>query len=381
LFKTADTSHVVIWVTTKLQDTCKSEMNEVRELFKNSIEVLANWEGRVRPGEAEHFGWRDGISQPALDGLGKHIPGQRVVDPGVIILGYPGDPIYDDRSALNRPDFTKDGSFMVFRKLEQNVLYWEDYINKNWISVPQEITKGVFLTEAQRKILFGARMFGRFKSGVPLALSPYKEDRKFLKPDLINKFDYTEKFNGCPLFAHVRKMEPRNLQPIVSKEYLDASVMVRTGIPYGPEISKEELAIWAKLTEAERNAAKCNRGLFFICYQSSLDNGFYRQTTGFGNNDFFPITSLVPKKIGQDPIIGGPQAVTGTTGTTNITKEGVVTLKLINDNNETFEVLGVAKKEETGADSFQQEFFATSRGGEYYFVPSIETVKLWASDD
>jgi len=41
-------------------------MNEVRELFKNSVEVLANWEGRVRPREAEHFGYRDGIAQPAL---------------------------------------------------------------------------------------------------------------------------------------------------------------------------------------------------------------------------------------------------------------------------------------------------------------------------
>jgi deferrochelatase/peroxidase EfeB len=41
-------------------------MNEVRDGFKDSIEVLANWEGRVRPDDAEHFGYRDGIAQPAL---------------------------------------------------------------------------------------------------------------------------------------------------------------------------------------------------------------------------------------------------------------------------------------------------------------------------
>ena len=41
-------------------------MNEVRDGFKNSIEDLANWEGRVRTNDAEHFGYRDGIAQPAL---------------------------------------------------------------------------------------------------------------------------------------------------------------------------------------------------------------------------------------------------------------------------------------------------------------------------
>jgi len=54
-----------------VKDSCKAKMDEVRQLFKNSIEVLANWEGRVRSGEAEHFGWRDGISQPALAYVGR----------------------------------------------------------------------------------------------------------------------------------------------------------------------------------------------------------------------------------------------------------------------------------------------------------------------
>jgi len=91
------------------------------------------------------------------------IKGQREVNPGAVILGYKGDPVYDDRTALARPTFTKDGSFMVFRKLEQNVLYLEDYINQNWRTIDQVINN-IQLTEAQRKALFGARMFGRFKS-------------------------------------------------------------------------------------------------------------------------------------------------------------------------------------------------------------------------
>lgn len=77
-------------------------------------------------------------------------------------MGYPGDPLYG--APQPRPDFTKDGSFMVFRKLEQNVLFLEDYTNKNWRSIPAEPEKGVSLDIEQRKDLFGARLVGRFKS-------------------------------------------------------------------------------------------------------------------------------------------------------------------------------------------------------------------------
>ena len=164
------------------QDTCKTKMDDVQTIFKNSISVVTTYEGRVRSGDGEHFGWRDGISQPALKyvasltfhstllnhlyrGIGHSKPGQRIVNPGVVILGYPGDPIYDDKDAVARPDFTKDGSFMVFRKLEQNVLFLEDYVNKNWRSIPADEAKdGTSLTDEQRKKLFAARMVGRFKS-------------------------------------------------------------------------------------------------------------------------------------------------------------------------------------------------------------------------
>ena len=52
---------------------------------------------------------------------------------------------------------------MVFRKLEQNVLYLEDYIEQHWKTIPAEIG-GTQLSDNQRKDLFGARMVGRFKS-------------------------------------------------------------------------------------------------------------------------------------------------------------------------------------------------------------------------
>ncbi|THU91463.1 Dyp-type peroxidase [Dendrothele bispora CBS 962.96] len=372
-------NHGVILLTAGKQDTCKAKMDEIQAIFKGSISVVTTYEGRVRPGDGEHFGWRDGISQPALKGIAHSKPGQRIVNSGVTIMGYPGDPVHDNNNAIARPEFTKDGSFMVFRKLEQNVLFLEDYVNKNWLSIPAEPTKDVTLTEEQRKKLFAARMVGRFKSGVPLALSPYIEDTAYLDPEKINNFDYTEPQGRCPFSAHVRKTAPRNLQPVVGKEYLDASMIVRAGIPYGDEISSQEREEWKTYTDDQKENAVCPRGLLFVCYQSSIDNGFYRQTTGFANNDFFPLTGLVPQKTGQDPILGGPKPVTGTSGTTDIFQEGEVTLDLINNHNEKYEVAGIAKKVVESATSFEQKFFVTSRGGDYYFVPSISTVKSWGA--
>jgi hypothetical protein len=78
-------------------------------------------------------------------------------------MGYKGDPHF--KSTVVRPTFTKDGSFMVFRKLEQAVLSLEDYINANYVSIPpDEPTDEQPLSDDERKALFGARLVGRFKS-------------------------------------------------------------------------------------------------------------------------------------------------------------------------------------------------------------------------
>lgn len=44
-------------------------MDEIKAMFEHegSIDVVKILEGHVREGEREHFGWKDGISQPALE--------------------------------------------------------------------------------------------------------------------------------------------------------------------------------------------------------------------------------------------------------------------------------------------------------------------------
>ncbi|KAF8307454.1 Dyp-type peroxidase [Clavulina sp. PMI_390] len=376
------TTHGVFVVAAKTDTDCEAEENDIRRIFAASIASFTSMAGRVRPGDGEHFGWRDGISQPGIEDLIlKPQPGQRIVKPGVIIMGYPGDPIKDDPSSIQRPTFCKDGSFMVFRKLEQDVLGFNDYIDRNWKAVPAKVGN-TSLTDKQRKDLFGARMVGRFKTGAPLALTPYRDSSEYTDPDRINNFDYTEgvvadkpdRPPNCPFAAHIRKTAPRSLDPFVQKDYLDASMIVRAGIPYGPEVSDEEKNGWKR-----GDLQSVERGLLFVCYQSSIKNGFYRQTTKFAANDFFPATNIEPAVHGPDPIIGGPPKAPQVSDPVDI-DEGSVVIKMVDNKNTRYVVTGVAKKVDTSATGYQQEWWITSRGGEYFFVPSISAIKNWCEN-
>lgn len=86
------------------------------------------------------------------------------MDVGVIITGYPGDPARD-----KRPEWAKDGTFMVFRQLEQDVLGFEEYCKENgkrWKEFvpPALLAEGQSLTDEQGAQLWAARMIGRWAS-------------------------------------------------------------------------------------------------------------------------------------------------------------------------------------------------------------------------
>lgn len=67
----------------------------------------------------------------------------------------------------------------------------------------------------------------------------------------------------CPYVSHMRKTGPRNDHPNYTKH-----VMMRRGIPYGP---------WCELKERNGGVTKEERGLLFVSYQSSIDDGFRTQ--------------------------------------------------------------------------------------------------------
>jgi hypothetical protein len=89
------------------------------------------------------FGFLDGIAQPLVTGLGTPLPGQSVLDPGIILTGESGD-------TTLRPTWAKGGSFLVFRQLQQQVPEFRKFLRDNPTKGSSDLT--------------GARMVGRWQS-------------------------------------------------------------------------------------------------------------------------------------------------------------------------------------------------------------------------
>ncbi len=155
----AATIHGVFLITGGTNTEVDAEWNTLRGFIGSTATVTYDRTGNVRPGAAaghEHFGWQDGISQPGINGLTSPFPGQQMVDPGLFVLGYLGggpDPL--------PLQWMKNGSFMVFRQLQQLVPEFSAFI------LSAANTLGV------DPVLLGARLVGRWKSGAPLALDSY----------------------------------------------------------------------------------------------------------------------------------------------------------------------------------------------------------------
>ena len=178
------------------------------------------------------------------------------------------------------------GSFLVFRKLEQNVTAWnkmlEDESKARNIPVSDPLTSPL-----------AAKLMGRWQSGMfitvpipmsaslmivlgcPVMLSPDKDDTT-------KAFQNTFDFGGqsikntndsiCPLGSHIRKTDPR--RDLKSNTFDKTARILRRGIPYGQEYTGP----------ADTNS----RGLLFACYQSNLDSGFRFIQRFWANSPSFP---------------------------------------------------------------------------------------------
>ncbi|KAF8322306.1 peroxidase TAP [Clavulina sp. PMI_390] len=298
----------------------------------SSISLLTSIQAAARPGSEaghEHFGFLDGISNPAVQGFSTStLPGQAVVPNGSILTNRIGD-----TGVRPLTGWTKDGSFLVFRKLQQFVPEFNAYLNANAVQ-----NAAGTLTTQQGADLLGARMVGRWKSGAPVDLASTADDAALgADPQRNNNFDYTHPGSlitsdqsHCPFSAHIRKTRPR--ADLINADVVN--VGIRAGTPYGPEVSSSEASSGKTSTE---------RGLAFVEYQSVIANGFRFQQTAWMDSSTFPF--LKNETVGIEPIMG--------------------------------QVGGGASKTFFGADprdasrSFTMPEFIKPLGGEYFFSPSI----------
>ena len=115
-------------------------------------------------------GFQDGISNPFVkiqdDDTKKRtsLPGQTVVDPGVLVLGQPGDTL-----APTRAPWTKNGSFLSYRHLQQLVPEFNAFLKDVVLSsiVTPPLPSATDSEDIQKRVDFlGARLVGRWKSGM-----------------------------------------------------------------------------------------------------------------------------------------------------------------------------------------------------------------------
>lgn len=140
----------------------------------------------------------------------------------------------------------------------------------------------------------GARAW-RAGSLDPSTTDPSSEHPAVLSDKKINSFDYQERDadgRAVPRAAHIRKSYPRD-QAQPGHDEANRHRILRRGIPYGPELQPTEPAYPGDGPVPDNQ----DRGLLFLCYQSSVSRGFEFIQTQWINNTDFPAAG-----DGNDPI-------------------------------------------------------------------------------
>jgi Dyp-type peroxidase family len=221
-------------------------------------------------GPREHFGFADGLSQPYLAGLHPEPRrGEDQIPTGEILLGYPDaydahprTPVWGDF------DLGKNGSYLVFRKLSQDVAgFWRwiaDHAHRLAHGDPGDTA---YLTE-----LVGAKLMGRWRSGAPLTLTPDRDDPAYAHPDRVNAFKYlAHDPDGlrCPISSHVRRANPRDSRggsAQASETVVNRHRILRRGRSFGSPLPHD--------AAVAGHDDGVSRGLYFLCLSSSIARGF-----------------------------------------------------------------------------------------------------------
>jgi Dyp-type peroxidase family len=280
----ADDIHVLVSVHARTPSDLDERLDVVREQLGRNPDGLEAQPVQythallIDGARREHFGYADGMGQPAIEGVagggysGQGVPTERVwklarlgpvalpyparagwrpVKAGEFVLGYHDED--DVLPAAPAAPLGRNGTFMVYRKLEQDVPAFRALVAslaaRNY-SGDRELTK--------------AKIVGRWPDGTPLALSPDRADGELAgDPDHVNdfRFDDDPRGHGCPLGAHIRRANPR--ASLVGKgERTRRHRILRRGMPYGP---------WLDDDERDEGGP---RGMLFICFQASIARQF-----------------------------------------------------------------------------------------------------------
>ncbi|HEY7149339.1 MAG TPA: hypothetical protein VH420_07820 [Gaiellaceae bacterium] len=280
----------------------------------------------------EPFGFRDGISQPFVEGLSKAGPPGQTVRAGEFVLGYVNEHGHVTDEPLVRDGIGRNGSYLVFRQLEQDVRGFWRFVD------------GLAGDPASRTHI-AAKMVGRWPGGAPLALSPDRDDPALAEANDFGYFHEDPVGTGCPVGAHVRRTNPRDsLDPGPGTDKSLAinrrHRLLRRGREYGQALSQE-----AALTESLAPGEE--RGLHFICLNGNIARQFeFVQNTWLNNPKFAGLYDDSDPLVGQSEPYGGTFTMPSPTVRTRVT--------------------GMPR-------------FITVKGGAYFFLPGLRALRRLAS--
>jgi Dyp-type peroxidase family len=256
---------------------------EVMPLRGADGEVAPDQRGSVLRGadgqRVEHFGFADGISQPGIRDFDEdERPGSPAIAAGEFILGCAGE--RRPQTWAPRPSpapWMRGGSFQVFRRLRQDAAGWWERMARlgGDESTPEETA---------------ARALGRHLDGRPLAPVGDSAHR--------NDFTYSGDDGGTrtPLYAHIRKMNPRNDEVFRDRGHK----LLRRGIPFGPSFDRD-------------SPDGHERGLIFNAYMASIEDQFEFLQRRWANDPGFPASTVAKfrpedgagqRVDGLDPVLG-----------------------------------------------------------------------------
>ncbi len=322
-----------------------------------------------KPTAKEHFGYTDGISDPVFVGMPKDSQnpwgrGKQMADgsweplaTGEFLLGHI-DEAREYPPAPNPILLSRNGTYMVYRKLHENVATFESYLEEHGAKYPGG------------KELLQAKFIGRWAdNGAPLAVAPdaaskakfdliFNASNDAGKDKLLSDFTYDEDMSGgkCPFSAHIRRINPRASQEMVDgdlpgslKKNVDAfdtpgalvnrRRLLRRGLPYG--------------NVKDRSRDDGNHGIIIMMINADINRQFefvQQQWINYGN-DF---------RAGNDKdiVLGNHSA------DERFSSKAVIQVDPASDEAPYF-LSKIPRMVET-------------RGGDYFFVPSLTALRMIA---
>jgi Dyp-type peroxidase family len=350
--------HMLITIYGRTEPALATHCQQLRDQLPNGVQELkpAQPAGLLHVDDKqtrkEHFGFDDGLSNPAIEGVPDRDSRSRedVGNPddkgrfrkiplGEFLLGHPGEG--GEMAPMPQPHLlAHDATFLVFRKLEQDVVRFRQYLDKQADAFARTIPGGLPASVTAQEFL-AAKMMGRWQDGSPLVKYPERPGK-----DPRNAFGYADDPAGarCPLGAHVRRANPRDALGFGGKT-MSRHRLIRRGIAYGK---------YLPAGEEQGPESQEKRGIIFIGLNSGFDQFEFVQQKWMNFGDEFEQGNDTDPIAGNRPTIGGRRSAQ----------------------------MMIPGDEASGRRPFicfDIPRFVTTRGGDYFFVPSLTGLGLLAS--